>query len=176
MVTALYALAFIIGLGRSGLYYIPWNIYPFIPDVDEMVTRQRREGIFAGIMTFVRKSTTALATFIVGVVLSSGGFVSKATTQSPEAIHTLIGVLVVGNIGLLVISFIVATVFKLSKKNHTILLAEVNRLKNSGSMKSVNAETRDVVEMLTGWKYEQLWGNNNVSPQKPVQSDLKKVN
>lgn len=177
MVTDLYALAFVIGLGRSGLYYIPWNIYPFIPDVDEMVTNQRREGIFAGIMTFVRKSTTALATFLVGVFLSSGGFVAKATTQSPEAIHTLIWVLVVGNLGLLVISFIVANVFKLSKKNHTILLAEVNRLKNNGSMKSVNAETRDVVEMLTGWEYEQLWGNNNVAPQsKSIQSGLKKVN
>ncbi|MFC7393044.1 MFS transporter [Scopulibacillus cellulosilyticus] len=163
MVTALYVMAFLIGLGRSGLYYIPWNIYPFIPDVDEIVTRQRREGVFAGIMTFVRKSTTALATFIVGAVLSSGGFVDKATTQSPEAIHTIIGVLIVGNIGLLVISFIVAITFKLSKKNHTILLAEVNRLKNNGPMKSVDAETRNVVEALTGWKYEKLWGNNNVA-------------
>ena len=44
--TLLFSAVFILlGAARSGLYYIPWNIYSFIPDIDEMVTQQRREGI-----------------------------------------------------------------------------------------------------------------------------------
>ena len=39
------------------LEFTPWNVFPFIPDIDEMVTRQRREGLFAAVMTFSRKTT-----------------------------------------------------------------------------------------------------------------------
>jgi oligogalacturonide transporter len=51
----------VFGFARAGLYYIPWNIYSFIPDVDEIVTKKRREGIFAGVMVLTRKSTVALS-------------------------------------------------------------------------------------------------------------------
>ncbi|VTP69841.1 Uncharacterised protein [Leclercia adecarboxylata] len=37
------------GLGRGGINYVPWNTYTYIADVDEVITGQRREGIFAGI-------------------------------------------------------------------------------------------------------------------------------
>ena len=36
------------GLGRGGINYVPWNTYTYIADVDEVITGQRREGIFAG--------------------------------------------------------------------------------------------------------------------------------
>ena len=32
------------GLGRGGINYVPWNIYTYIADVDEVITGQRREG------------------------------------------------------------------------------------------------------------------------------------
>ena len=45
----------IAGLGRGALNYIPWSVYNYMPDVDEIVTGRRREGAFAGVMTFIRK-------------------------------------------------------------------------------------------------------------------------
>ena len=45
------------GLGRGALNYIPWNTYNYMADVDQIVTAQRREGSFAGVMTFIRKAT-----------------------------------------------------------------------------------------------------------------------
>ncbi|GAA3330702.1 hypothetical protein GCM10020331_084320 [Ectobacillus funiculus] len=51
----LFVMIGIAGLGRGGLNYIPWNNYAFIPDVDEALTGQRREGVFAGVMSLVRK-------------------------------------------------------------------------------------------------------------------------
>jgi oligogalacturonide transporter len=54
------------GLGRGGINYVPWNTYTYIADVDEVITGQRREGIFAGIMTLTRKASQAGAVMLVG--------------------------------------------------------------------------------------------------------------
>lgn len=56
-----------------------------IPDLDELLAKQHREGIFAAVMTFVRKSTVAVATFAVGVILEKGGYITGETTQSIAA-------------------------------------------------------------------------------------------
>lgn len=74
-VTLLVILAALYQVGRCVLEFTPWNVFPFIPDIDEMITRQRREGLFAAVMTFSRKTTVAIATFIVGLMLQNGGFV-----------------------------------------------------------------------------------------------------
>lgn len=70
------------GLGRGALNYIPWATYNYMADVDEIVTGRRREGSFAGVMTFVRKATQAAAVAGVGLVMQAGGFVSGAQVQS----------------------------------------------------------------------------------------------
>ncbi|ENW0691869.1 MFS transporter, partial [Salmonella enterica] len=53
-VTILLVLAALYQVGRCVLEFTPWNVFPFIPDIDEMITRQRREGLFAAVMTFSR--------------------------------------------------------------------------------------------------------------------------
>jgi oligogalacturonide transporter len=160
LILTLGVISFFYQIGRSMLEFIPWNVFPFIPDVDEMITKQRREGLFASVMTFFRKSSVALATFLVGAVLTAGGFVQKATTQPVSAIHTIVGIMIYGVIGLLVIALIAAFTFKLNKENHGILVDEINRLKNNGRKQDVDPKTKAVVENLTGYKYEKLWGGN----------------
>ncbi|ABR36191.1 MULTISPECIES: MFS transporter [Clostridium] len=154
-------LLFVIGtiyqVGRSLLEFTPWNVFPFIPDVDEMVTRQRREGLFAAVMTFTRKSSVAIATFVIGVVLQESGFVKGQATQSPQVVSTIATLLAVGCISLLVIALICAATFKLNKRTHGILVDEVERLKNNGSKEEVTPETKTIVENLTGYKYENVW-------------------
>ncbi|AVF25167.1 Glucuronide permease [Paenibacillus larvae subsp. larvae] len=59
----LYVIALIYQVGRAILECTPRNVFPFIPDLDEIVTQKRREGIYAAVMTFTRKSTVAIATF-----------------------------------------------------------------------------------------------------------------
>ncbi|MFB7637387.1 MFS transporter [Peribacillus butanolivorans] len=84
------------------------EFFLFIPDIDEIVTRQRREGLFAAVMTFARKSSVAIATMAVGLLLEFGGFVEGSATQTPEAIHTIVYTLVIGTSLLLVISMCIA--------------------------------------------------------------------
>jgi len=159
------ALLFLIGgiyqIGRSLLEFTPWNVFPFIPDVDEMVTRQRREGLFAAVMTFTRKSSVAIATFAVGVILQNGGFIKGQTTQSEAVITTIANILLYGCITLLILALICAITFKLNKRTHGILVDEIDRLKAGGSKADVTSEAKEIVENLTGYKYENVWPELN---------------
>ena len=161
-IMTLYALQVTWGISNSGTGYVPWTVYTFIPDVDEMVTKQRREGIFAGIMTFARKTTSALAPFLTGIVLSAFGFNEGAKTQSAAAINGLIIWMLVGTTLMLLLAFVTSYFFKLDRENHKILRDEIDRLKAGGKMADVDPAVKAKVEDLTGFGYDQLWGHNNI--------------
>jgi oligogalacturonide transporter len=156
-VVLLVILAGVYQVGRCVLEFTPWNVFPFIPDIDEMITRQRREGLFAAVMTFSRKTTVAIATFVVGLLLQSGGFVKGSQVQPQEAINTIAMLLFIGTAGLLLIALWQAFTFHLNKRTHKIFVDEVERLKAHGLKSDVTPETRRIVEDLTGYDYDKLW-------------------
>lgn len=166
-VTILVVLAAVYQVGRCVLEFTPWNVFPFIPDIDEMITRQRREGLFAAVMTFSRKTTVAIATFVVGLMLQEGGFVKGSLVQPESAVNTIAVLLFAGTAGLLLIALWQAVTFHLNKRTHKIFVDEVERLKAKGSKRDVTPETRKIVEDLTGYSYDDLW---NEPPQ--VESKL----
>lgn len=150
------------GLGRGALNYIPWATYNYMADVDEIVTGQRREGSFAGVMTFVRKATQAAAVAGVGFIMQAGGFVSGAQAQSQGAILTMALLLGIGTVGCLSFGIWVSTRFRLSPATHDILMREIEHLRG-GARTPSSPGARHVVEDLSGWRYDQLWGNNPVA-------------
>jgi oligogalacturonide transporter len=150
------------GLGRGALYYVPWATYNYMADVDEIVTGRRREGAFAGVMTFVRKMSQAGAVMLVGQVMQAAGFVSGADIQSPQAITAIVAVMGIGTLTLLLFGVLVSTRFKLNPASHAHLLSEIERFR-SGERTPSDEEHRKIVEDLSGWKYDRLWGNNPVA-------------
>lgn len=162
--TVLLLISALAGVGRGGINYVPWNIYTYIADVDETITSQRREGIFAGVMTLTRKASQAGAVMLVGVVMQLSGFVSGQTTQAPGVSHTILLILSVGTVCVLAIGFAISLTFKLNLHTHQVLQDENRRMRAANRIQpeSLAPETRATVEMLTGLKYESLWGNNNI--------------
>ncbi len=156
-VTILVVLAAVYQVGRCVLEFTPWNVFPFIPDIDEMITRQRREGLFAAVMTFSRKTTVAIATFAVGVMLQEGGFVKGSLVQPESAVNTIAMMLFIGTSALLLIALWQAVTFHLNKQTHRIFVDEVERLKAHGSKLDVTPQARHIVEDLTGYSYDDLW-------------------
>lgn len=152
------------GLGRGGINYVPWNTYTYIADVDEVITGQRREGIFAGIMTLTRKASQAGAVMLVGIVLQLSGFVSGQVTQVPGVSHTILAILSVGTVAVLTCGFIVSLRFKLNLQTHTVLRQETLKMREAGRIvpENITPEARGIVETLAGMPYENLWGNNNI--------------
>ncbi|MDE0948372.1 MAG: MFS transporter, partial [Sphingobium sp.] len=150
------------GLGRGALNYIPWATYNYMADVDEIVTGQRREGSFAGVMTFVRKATQAAAVAGVGFIMQAGGFVSGAPVQSYDAILTIALLLGIGTVGMLGFGILVSTRFRLSPATHDVLMTEIEHLRG-GAQTPTSPEAGRIVEDLSGWRYDQLWGRNPVA-------------
>ena len=150
--------------GRAFLEFTPWNVFPFIPDVDRIMTRGDRAGIYAAVMTFFRKSTGAVASWIAGILLAEIGFNSKTMTtfaSTPENIrHGISLIFFLGPVLLIAWALILAWKFKLNKKTHEILKNEIKRLEEGGSKADVSEETKNVVEELTGHPYEKMWPDN----------------
>jgi oligogalacturonide transporter len=71
----LYVFAVIVGLGSGGVVIMVYAIFPDIPDVDELRSSERREGIYASLTTFTRKISSALAVFLVAQVLQLAGYI-----------------------------------------------------------------------------------------------------
>jgi oligogalacturonide transporter len=151
------------GLGRGGLNYIPWATYNYMADVDEIVTGKRREGAFAGVMTFVRKLSQALAVILVGQVMQASGFVSKAATQSPGAVAAIVAVLGIGTLALLGFGTLVSFFFRLDPRTHAVLMAEIEHLRAHPDAPPTSPQNQRIVEQLSGWRYDQLWGKNSVA-------------
>ncbi len=71
-----YVFAAFVGFGLGGFYVSIYSIFPDLPDVDELRTGERREGVFGALLTLVRKSSGAMGIFIVSNILAASGYVS----------------------------------------------------------------------------------------------------
>ncbi len=157
------------GLGRGTLNFVPWSVYNYLPDVDEAVTGQRREGIFAGVMTLVRKLAQSGAIILTGWIIDVGGYVSPAKgapadamRQTPEAIATITWLLVLGPIIVMLLGLLASWRFRLNARTHGVLMEEIDHLRAGGTAPT-SPEAKTVVEDLSGWRYDQLWGRNPVA-------------
>lgn len=131
-------LCVIIGFGMSGCLIMPWIIFPDVVDVGELKFGTRNTGSYSGLMTFVRKSTTAVAILISGIVLDATGFIKPTTDlatgfvtnydQPASAIWGLRMVIVVPTLIFMMIAFVAAKQLKLNP-TRSRLIEKLNALK-----------------------------------------------
>ncbi len=69
-----YVFAVLVGLATGGVVVMIYSIFPDIPDVDELETGRRREGVYMGLFMFMRKLSSALALFIISQAISLAGY------------------------------------------------------------------------------------------------------
>jgi len=162
MVMMVTLFAIINTIGRTGIDYVPVFQLAFIADVDEAVTGQRREGLFSGVNSLLSKVATAAEAALLGFVLQAYGFKAGVAVQPESAILGITILTIASPFILLGITWIASTRLKLNKERHKILVDEVHRLRSGGSMSDATTESKVAFEELTGWKYEQCWGHNNV--------------
>jgi len=158
------AIVVVAGLGRGALNYIPWSVYNYMPDVDEIVTGRRREGAFAGVMTFVRKVMQSAAILLATQVLNLAGLIPKTMDQPQSVVTTVIAVIAIGPLAIMLFGFVVSLRFRLNSDTHAVLMEEIERFKRQPGTEPP-AVNRAIVEDLTGWRYEQLWGRGRSVPR-----------
>ena len=158
----MFGITVLFGLGTGGVYYIPWTVYTFLADVDEIYTGRRREGIYAGAMTFSGKILRSIVVFSMGAILSFYGFQSKAHSQPESAVTAIAVVFCVGVIALALAAIVFSKQMKLDRKAHLVVLQEVARIKAGGKISDIAPDVRVIVEDLVGHRYEECWGNSKL--------------
>lgn len=152
----LYVIGTLFMIGRYIIFFIPWSVFSFIPDLDQLITTTNRTGEFASVMTFVRKSTVALATFLIGVFLDMGGFVNGQAKQPISAQHAIITLITVVVSVLIGLALLVAFTWRLDKNSHKIIVDEVQRLQNGGNPDDATETVKKTCKVLTGIDYENI--------------------
>jgi oligogalacturonide transporter len=128
-----YIFAAIVGIGLGGYFVSIYAIFPDLPDVDELRTGERREGIFGALITLMRKFSGAVGIFIVSNVIAVAGYVNPVEqvvdgvttlvdqSQSEVFVWTLRVIFVLVPVILLSLSIFVASRLKLTHESHARL-------------------------------------------------------
>lgn len=152
-------ICFFYNIGQYILWFIPWNVFPFIPDIDTVVTGENRSGVFASVMMFIMQTSIALGTILVGLMLDASGFVKSATGSvgEPQSAKLMIVGIISVVVGLLIIvALIGAMKFKVTRRTSKIVNAEIQRLQGGGKMSDVDPHTESVLNELTGIDYHSI--------------------
>ncbi len=150
----IYIVAAMSGIGSSASTFVPWSILPEISDVDEIITGRRREGVYAGMSTLIRKIAQALSVFVIGVVLERIGYIANIQ-QSQSTVIGIRLLFFVGPVIFMMIAFIASRRYKMTEEKHQILMNEIAARKE-GKAPSSDVDVIEVCESLTGVQYDQL--------------------
>jgi GPH family glycoside/pentoside/hexuronide:cation symporter len=93
-------------------------------DEDELLTGQRREGIYNGFFTFLRKLGGASAFLIAGVVLELTGYV-KNQPQSESALLAIRGLTTLAPAFFLTVAIVFAMRYPLNRARHRQILDQL---------------------------------------------------
>jgi GPH family glycoside/pentoside/hexuronide:cation symporter len=87
----LFAIASLAAIGYAVADLMPWSMLGDVIDEDELATGERREGLYVGFFTFLRKLGGASAVLLVGVGLDLAGYVGGGPreVQSELALQTI---------------------------------------------------------------------------------------
>ena len=80
-----YACVFFVALGFAGAQLTSWIMFPHAVDAGELVSSKRQSGSCSAIMTFARKSSSALVIFLFSLVLEFTGYDEALEIQNISA-------------------------------------------------------------------------------------------
>jgi len=120
----IYVIVFVAGFGFSAQWVLPWSLIPDVVEHDELMTGERREGVYYGVRGLMGKVSDALGLFVGGWALKLFEFVPNV----PQSDETLLGIrLFFGPIPALVtfLSLPLLIWFPITRKSHTETLEKL---------------------------------------------------
>lgn len=112
-------IAAMIGIGMSGCQMMPWIIFPDVVDAAELKLNDRPTGSFSGIMTFIKKTTSAIAIGLSSLVLQLTGFVEPKADEFgivPEVVQKQSAVIGLRMVILIPVLIFISIAYIYSKK------------------------------------------------------------
>jgi sugar (glycoside-pentoside-hexuronide) transporter len=119
-----YVLVILASGGLIGVTMAGWSMIADVVEVDEYKTGQRREGLYFGIFSFLRKIGVAIAVWLVGILLSKIGYVPNAV-QTPDALLGIRLIYAEGTAFFLFASIVMAYLLPMTRSRHEALRAAI---------------------------------------------------
>lgn len=116
-----YGCVFFVALGFAGAQLTSWIMFPHAVDAGELVSSKRQSGSCSAIMTFARKSSSALVIFIFSLVLEFTGYDEALEVQNISAQNGIKYAMAFTCIIFMVLGFAVARRYVLSKERNQIV-------------------------------------------------------
>ena len=113
-----YACVFFVALGFAGAQLTSWIMFPHAVDSGELLTGKRQSGGCSAIMTFARKSSSALVIFVFSFVLELTGYDAELLTQPDSAKLGIKYVMSFACIVFMIFGFIMAKRYVLTKEKN----------------------------------------------------------
>jgi oligogalacturonide transporter len=157
------AICSLIGVGGAGCNLFSWSALPDIADVDELITGRRREGLYSGVSTFLRKLSGGLVVGSLGIALDVIGYREEAVSAGMVSHSTDLGIRILFcAIPLLFLVFVLLTLrkYKLGRKEFAIMSTILNRYRNGEKNISIEGDELFVCQQLTGLKGNRFFGGD----------------
>ncbi|MFW6364206.1 MAG: MFS transporter, partial [Spirochaeta sp.] len=73
-----------LGSGMAGAMMLPWAIFPTVTDIGEYFTGENRAGMYAGVLTLIRKLVQGVLVMpLIAITLYSIGYIPQLFPQAP---------------------------------------------------------------------------------------------
>ncbi|HWQ06458.1 MAG TPA: MFS transporter [Feifaniaceae bacterium] len=166
------ALAAFIAVGSASGNLSTWSMLTDIFDIDEIRTAKRREGIYSGLTTFLRKFASGVAILVLGFGLKALGFdqnqynLLKASGADFDPTVYAQSSLVSGikwmfvliPVVLLSITLFFAIKNKVNKRRFDAVLKGIDSFQQIGSLAELSEQEKEDVCLVTGETEDKLWG------------------
>jgi GPH family glycoside/pentoside/hexuronide:cation symporter len=120
----IYPIAFVAGLGFSSQWVCPHSMVPDVIEYDELLTGERREGLYNGMNIMLTKVTGALGTAMVGWSLSLFGYVENAKQTATAQLGIRIGFALIPAV-LLLVCLPMLIRYPITRESHAKVVAEL---------------------------------------------------
>lgn len=118
----------LVGVGLAAAFVVPWSALPEVLDLDRLITGRKNEGVYTGVMTFLRKVTTTLALFGISLSLDLSGYVpalEEGSGQNETVLLTIRIITALVPAALLVLAAIFALKYPIDKRAHALMMKKL---------------------------------------------------
>ena len=144
----LFAYVPVIGLGYAVVDLMPWSMLGEVIDEDDLATGERREGLYNGVFTFLRKLGGALGVFLVPGLLDWLGFEPGRAEQSETARQAIRWMTAVAPACFLAAGVWMARGYPLTRARHDEILRELAKREAGAGSPSVLADSEQRARLL----------------------------
>lgn len=136
-----------VGIGVAAAFVVPWSALPEVIDVDIARNGRSEEGVYAGIMTFLRKATTTLAIFGIATSLELFGYrAPEQLAGAPQSDSALLSIRIFSTLipaAIIIVSIAVVLRYPITKEAHQLMR---RKLEAPDSLSA--SEERDLEQFL----------------------------